>query len=121
MRVLILPGDIFRGQSDFFSSGSRISNISNTGISVKVFYNNILQSWGVQDGTSVNDQSISSGNVYFNQIPSAVGFYSVRLFPDRIGFWRIIITHTLSSSEYVLEFDVKGNCTSSGGIAYSFL
>ncbi len=121
MRTNLSPGELFRGQAEFFSSGVRVQGSINSDLVLRVFHNNSLQTWNLADGSSVADSSISSGFVYFHQIPSANGFYSVRLFPDKIGYWRIHFFHNPSSSSYSLDFDVRSFCSPSSGPYYSFL
>jgi hypothetical protein len=81
--------------------------------------NNQILSWPLLDGTAVADSSISAGNVYFNEIIGAPGFYSLRFFPDRVGYWRISVV--ASSFESLLEFDVNPASAQSSGLIASFI
>jgi hypothetical protein len=75
-------------------------------VTVSVFSNNSFMSWPLIDGTMVPDSSISSGTIYFNEIVGQPGFYSVRFFPSRIGFWRLIFSIPSITAEVIREFDV---------------
>lgn len=123
MSRLVSAGAVVRDQLDVFitpSSTSRVTGLSATAVSVKVFVNNVLMPWATQDGTTVPDPSVSAGTVYVNEIPSAPGFYSVRFFADRVGFWRIVLTVSQYSAEVAHEYDVVvagyfGSAPSGGG------
>lgn len=117
---------IVRDQVDVFNpptSFTRVTGISSSGLSVKTFINNSLISWPIVDGSSVSDSSVSSGKIYFNEIPGSPGFYSIRFYPDRVGFWRLVFIPSLTSVEIVREFDISpssfGNST--GGLNATFV
>jgi len=119
----VFSGSLFRGQVDFyfpFGSPNRVTGLNISNISYKLFFNNSPLLWALSDGTSVADSSISSGLVYFNEIPGEPGYYSYRLFPDKIGYWRIVFASSLSSNEYVCDFDTIGQSNSSSGLNASF-
>ncbi len=116
---------VIRDQIDIFnppSSFTRATGIIPSNISMKLFVNNSLVAWGIVDGSSTPDSSISSGRVYFNQIPGAVGHYSIRFYPDRVGFWRLIFIPALTSVEIIKEFDVSPSALigSSNGLNATF-
>ena len=95
-------------QLDFFlrlGSINRVSGVPAVNISVKVFANNVLLPWSLIDGSIVPDSSVISGSIYFNEISSNPGFYSIRIFPDRIGFWRLVFLNSTLSTEIIKEFD----------------
>ncbi len=115
-------GSVIYSQVDFFSppgSYIRIPSIAASSVSIKIFCNNKSLGWTVVDGSNIQDSGVSSGNIYFNEITSGTGFYSIRFFPNKIGFWRIIVSH--SSGEQILEFDVSPQSGSSQpGLIASF-
>lgn len=84
----------------------RLSGAIPGNLDLRVFFNNNLLSWNLVDGVSVLDSSISPGSVYFNEIPSAAGYYSIRFFPDLVGYWSISLLHVPTYYENVLNFDV---------------
>lgn len=118
----ITAGQLVRLQADFFSSSStRATGVVSTGVTLSIFYNNSPLSWVIRDGTSVADSSISAGSVYFNEITGAAGFYSVRFFPDRVGYWRIVLRNTALAQESVAEFDANPAATNPSGLQASFI
>ncbi len=120
----VTAGSLARAQADFFlpvGSLNRVVGVSPSSLSVKTFANNLLLSWPIADGTTVLDSSVSSGIVYFNQISGASGFYGVRFFPDRTGFWRLIISSASLVQEVVLEFDVTAPPATADGLMASFV
>ena len=105
----VSAGLLIRDQVDFFLPGggmNRVSGIVVSQLGLSAFVENGLLSWPIADGTAVPASSISAGTVWFNEISGAPGFYSVRLFPDRTGYWRIVIRNAALNMEASREFDV---------------
>jgi len=105
----VSAGSLVRDQVDFFLPGGGSNRVPGIGISqlgLTVFAENSLLAWPLADGTLVPDSSISAGTVYFNEISGASGFYSVRFFPDRVGYWRIVLRNAALSAEVARDFDV---------------
>jgi hypothetical protein len=84
-----------------------------------MFVDGSLLAWGLSDGTFVANSSVGAGLVFFNEIPSASGFYLVRFFPDRPGFWRIVLRHP-TLGEVVNEFDAVSAAPPFSGLQASF-
>ena len=84
---------VIYAQPDFFFSGSRLAGVVPGDLTLVVFANDTPLDWTLVDGTDVPDSTIRAGSVYFNEIAGNPGFYAVRLWVDRIGFWRIVLTH----------------------------
>lgn len=117
----VLAGSLVRGQPDFYfpiGTFNRVNDLQSTDVTIKLFVNNQVLSWTLLDGSAIPDSSISAGSVYFNQILSSPGFYSVRFYPDRVGFWRLSIT--AGSFESLLEFDVNPAAPQSPGLTATF-
>lgn len=123
MSRLISAGAVVRDQFDVFitpTSSTRVTGLSATAVAAKVFVNNTVMPWTVQDGTNVSDPSVSAGTVYVNEISGAPGFYAVRFFTDRVGYWRVVLTVSQYSAEIIREYDVVvagffGSAPSGGG------
>lgn len=108
MGRLISAGSICYDQLDFFSPVppfARMMGAASSDLSVRLFVNNAIVSWPIASGVSVLDSSVASGKVYFSEIPGNPGFYSIRFFPDRVGFWRIVFTHVALGVEEIREYD----------------
>lgn len=100
---------LVRDQIDLYTPpGSiiRATGITVADVSVIVFANNALLAWTLLDGSAVPDSSISAGSVYFNEISGSPGFYSVRFYPDRTGFWKLVYSVPSITAEVVREFDI---------------
>jgi hypothetical protein len=104
-------------QVDFFLGTNRIS-VPITSLESKLFVNNQLLPWTLEDGTTVLDISIAATKIYYNEIAGSPGYNSIRFFPDRIGFWRLSIKY--STIEIIKEYDILGTKSSSGGLNASF-
>jgi hypothetical protein len=124
MERSIPTGSLVRAQADFFNpagSFTRVTGLAYTAVSVNVFFNNAAVVWGVSDGSSTQDSSISSGSIYFHEISGNPGFYSVRFYPDRVGYWRVVLKTTSPvSSESIMEFDVVPTANLLPGLNASF-
>ncbi len=102
-------GQLIRDQIDLYMPSGSINRVigeSVSSLSVSVFVDNGPLPWALADGTTVADVSVSAGTIYFNQIASAPGYYSVRFFPDRLGFWRLVFREVTLGEERILSYDV---------------
>jgi hypothetical protein len=120
----VSSGSLVRAQSDFFlpvGSVNRVVGVQPDSLALYAFVNNAPLPWAVADGTTVQDSSISAGTVYFNEVSGVPGFYSVRFFPDRTGFWRLILKSVSLNAEVVLEFDVSAPAAPAGGLNATFV
>jgi hypothetical protein len=109
MGRLISAGVLAYDQLDFFfpaGSVSRVAGIPVSGLQMQLFVNNQVLAWPLVDGTMVPDSGVSAGSVYFNEIPAAPGFYSIRFFPNRVGFFRLVFLNPSYSAEVEKEYDV---------------
>jgi hypothetical protein len=119
MARTIFAGRLAFGQTDFFESGARKTGLVWSDLQMQMFVDGSLLTWGLSDGASVADSSIGAGFVFFNEISGASGFYLVRFFPDRPGFWRIVLRHP-TLGEVVSEFDAVPTAPSFSGLQASF-
>lgn len=126
MGRLVSAGVLVYDQLDFFlpaGSVNRVQGVPVANLSLAVFVNNALVLWPLADGTSVADSSISAGTVYYSQISGSPGFYSVRFFPDRVGWWRLVFSNPSLGVEEVRDYDALPPGVlrpSSGGLNASF-
>lgn len=126
MSRLVSAAVLVYDQIDIFSSGiTRVTGILASAMTTAVFASNVALSWTVADGTSVLDSAISAGVIYFNEVAGSPGYYSVRFYPDRIGFWRVVLINSGLTKEVILEYDVVASGTltptPSNGLNASFL
>lgn len=115
----IFAGRVAFSHADFIESGNRKSGIEWLDVEAKVFFNGEILPWPISDGSNTPDSSIGSGVIYFNEVVGAVGFYLVRFFPDKTGFWRVVLKHS-ETKEVTLEFDVSSSTQFSSGLLASF-
>ncbi len=114
----IFTGSLVYDQIDIYQSTTSI--VRATGVDVSFFtkstffVDNMSVSWPVIDGSNVPDSSISAGSVYFNEISTNPGFYSIRLYPDRVGFWRLVFSLPTFGQEKIISFDVASKLADSG-------
>jgi hypothetical protein len=105
----VSAGQLIRDQLDLYippGHFNRVVGESFASLTLKIFADNGLLGWPIADGTNVSDSSVASGTVYFNEIQGAPGYYSVRFFPDRVGFWRLVFREPTLSQEDILSYDV---------------
>ena len=120
----VSSGSLVRAQADFFlpaGSANRVTGVQWSTLAPLVFVNNSALPWQIADGTAVPDSSISAGTVYFHEIPGSPGFYSVRFFPDRTGYWRIALKSSSLGAEVILEFDITAPAAPAGGLNATFV
>jgi len=127
MSRLVSAGAVVHAQADFFQpkgSVNRLTGIVPASLTMAAFVNSSVLAWPLADGSSVTDSGVSAGTVYFNEVSGAPGFYSVRFFPDRTGFWRVVLRSLALQQEAVLEFDAAPagvfKAVPRGGLTASF-
>lgn len=108
---------------DPLNSQDRVLDVLVGDLSLNLFVNNVKYNWDILDGSSVLDSNISPGSIYFNEISGSPGFYSVRFYPDKTGYWYTSYVYSVNSLEIVRDYDlVPRNFfgSSSSGIVASF-
>lgn len=127
MSRLVSAGAIIYDQPDIYSPVGTINRPTGlvfSNFTLTQLVNGAALPWPLADGSSVPDSSISSGTVYLHEISGSPGFYSVRFLPDRVGFWKLILTNAGMGIDVVLEYDVLASGAlkpgSSSGLVASF-
>jgi len=123
---LVQINQVVLDQADFFLSDgfTRVLGITATSGAVthNVFFDNVEQPWPLVDGTTVQDAAVSSGQIYWNEIASEPGHYSVRLRPNAVGYWRLLITYPAGTQIVVQDYDVTAKAPiTAGGLKASFV
>ena len=109
MSRLVAAGSLIFDQVDVFLPGvgeNRATGIDTSAITFSAFVNNVALPWPLVEGLDVSDASVSSGAFYFNEIPGSPGFYSVRFFPDRTGFWKLVYRFDSLGTEVSRDIEV---------------
>jgi len=104
MTRTIVAGRCAVAHPDFFESGQRKQGLVWSDLQCTAFVDGSLLAWPLADGAYLASSTIGAGALYFNEIPGAAGHYCARFFPDRVGFWRLVLRHP-TLGESVLEFD----------------
>ena len=120
MERTIVAGRLAFDQVDFFESGHRKTGVVWSDLRMQAFLNGTVLSWGLVDGTFTPDSGIGAGSVFFNEIVGVSGYYLVRFFPDRPGFWRIVLANPTLGVEVVCEYDAFPAVPSASGLQASF-
>jgi hypothetical protein len=99
-------------QADFFQSDgfTRVTGLTVSQLVMQLFLNN------------VTDGQITSGNVYWLEVPGSPGIYSVRFRPNALGYWRLLITYPVGMQIEGQDYDVvPPSPTVDQGLKASFL
>lgn len=120
MARTIQSGRLAFAQVDFFESGHRKTGVVPTDLQMRAFVDGSVLSWGLTDGTFVSNSGVGAGSVFFNEVIGATGYYLVRFFPDRPGFWRFVLLHPVLGTEVICEFDAVPSLPSVSGLQSSF-
>jgi hypothetical protein len=96
------------GMVDFFQIDgfTRVNGLNTSTVTTTVWFNNVLQPWGLVPGSTVTDGQVASGSVYFNEVVGQSGYYSVRFRPNALGYWRILVVYPTGTQIVSLEYDV---------------
>ena len=118
-------GQLIYDQIDLYMPAGSINRVvgeSYSLIQLNTFVNNSLLQWPIANGINVADCSISSGFIYFNEIYMSPGYYSIRFFPDRVGFWRLVFREPTFGQEIIRSYDIIPARSNSGNdLVASFL
>ena len=95
-------------QADFFQGDgyTRVAGILVSQLTEKIFFNNALLPWPLVSGTNITNAQVAAGNVYWNEIPGASGFYSIRFRPNAVGYWRCLIDYAVGTQIAAQDYDV---------------
>ena len=104
----VASNQVVYGQVDFFQVDgfTRVTGLTPSGVLVNTFFNNLPQPWAVVNGLGVMDAQITSGYIYFNEVPGSPGYYNIRWRPNAVGFWRIITTYVPGQQIEIQNFDI---------------
>ena len=105
---IVQANQVVLDQVDFFQSDgfTRVVGLIPSSLVSQIFYNNTLQPWLLISGLGVTDAQVSSGQIYFNEVPGSPGFYNVRFRPNALGFWRNLLTYPAGQQISAQDFDV---------------
>ncbi len=118
----VTANQIVFDQADIFQANglTRITGIDPGGFTFRLHYNGTVKSWALVDGSSITDGQVVSGQVYWSEIGSATGFYSIRWRPDAVGYWHLSFAYAAVAQTSLSEFDVVPAPTSPQGLTVSF-
>jgi hypothetical protein len=110
--------------ADFFQSDgyTRVPGLTVLDLTSQVFFNNVPQAWPLVNGSGVSDNQVTSGHLYFTEIPGTSGNYSVRFRPNSAGYWRTILSYAAGLQILAQDFDVIAEPiqVSGGGLKANF-
>lgn len=120
----VQTNEVVLDQADFFQSGGfdRVSGLTTVSITAKLFWDNQVQPCVLVDGANVTNVLVAAGSVYWHEIPSASGYYSVRWRPAGTGFWRLVLSYAAGTQVQLFDYDVVSETTaiSANGLKASF-
>ena len=121
MTKITITNRITYDQLDFYIGTLRDTGVHLARLSLVLFVDNVRLGWSFVDGSLVPDGDVSPGSVYFNTISGSPGYYSIRFFPDTPGFWRLIVTDSISGDETIREYEIVPQFPQSSGLNASFI
>lgn len=95
-------------QADYFEDDgyTRVCGLTVADVVSQLFFDNTLQPWPIVSGAGVRDQNVTSGKIFFHEVPGSPGIYSVRFRPNATGYWRLLITYTSGEQIMAQDYDV---------------
>lgn len=119
----VFHNELVLAQAEFFDSDNYtpLSGLTPSDLTCQVFFDNILQPWSLLLGAGVSDSLVTSGQVFWSEIPAAAGTYSVRFRPSGIGFWRVRLAYPTGEQLLSYEFDVLAKPHVTTGLQTSFI
>lgn len=110
-------------QADYFQADgfTRVAGLTTVDVVHQLFFDNVLQPWVLQNGSTVSDSQVKSGYVYFHEITGTTGNYSLRFRPNSAGYWRLLLTYTAGQQILAQDYDVTAEPLQiQGGLKSSF-
>ena len=121
---VVQANQVVLDQVDFFQPDgfTRVTGLIPASLVSQIFFNNTIQPWPLISGLGITDAQVSSGKVYFNEVPGNPGFYNVRFRPNALGFWRNLLTYPVGMQISAQDFDVVASAPAmEQGLHASFL
>jgi hypothetical protein len=101
-QTVLDQADFFQGNGFTRQLGLTVADV--TGI---VFHNNVIQPWTLTDGAPITDSLVRSGLVYFHEMTGTSGYYSLRMRPNALGSWRLLLTYGAGQQIAAQDYDVS--------------
>jgi hypothetical protein len=89
---------------------------------LEIYHDNTVLPWSLLLGVGVLDTQITSGQVYFDTLPT--GSYGVRWRPNSTGYWRLMLSYSAGYQILAQDYDVNsgtGVAAPGGGLKVSFV
>jgi hypothetical protein len=104
----VYANQIVFDQADFFQLDgyTRVTGLTIANLTVEVFSNNQPVGWNLVAGQPITDAQVVSGRVYFNEIAGQPGYYNIRLRPNAVGFWRVVLSYPSGTQRLAQDYDV---------------
>jgi hypothetical protein len=115
-RLILDQVDLFLGDGK-----TRAQDVKIADLQLKLFLGNTQVDWTLTSGVGIPDVRVTSGKVYWTEL--SAGFYSVRLFPNMLGSWRILLTYPAQDQAVSLAYEVVPQAFSplGSGMSASFI
>ena len=91
------------------SNNSRVTGLTFEDFGVDGIFNGSYSLVPLLDGVGVPDIQVSPGSLYINEVTPGSGLYSVRFWPNEIGYQSFIITCNMYTTESNLNYDIIPN------------
>jgi len=120
---LVSINQVVLDQADYFEQDgfTRVVGLTVADVISQLFFDNVEYPWPVTDGSSIRDANVTSGKIFFNEVPGAPGIYNVRFRPNATGYWRLLLTFTAGTQIMAQDYDVMAqNAPVMAGIKTSF-
>jgi hypothetical protein len=97
---------------------TRATGVQVTDVTLAVTLNNAPVAWPLVDGTSVNNQQVVAGSIYWAVLTN--GGYGIRFFPNQLGHWNLTFTYPGSTQIVGIDFDVVNPIDVPSGLTMGF-
>lgn len=91
------------------NDNSRITGLTFEDFDVDGIFNGSYSDVPLLDGVGVPDVQVSPGSLYINEVTPGSGLYSVRFWPNEIGYQSYLITCITYMTESNLDYDIIPN------------
>ena len=103
---IVFSSRLILDQVDLFleDGKTRSQDVKIADLQLKLFLGNTQVDWPLISGVGIPDVRVTSGKVYWAELSS--GFYSIRMFPNMLGSWRVLLTYPAQDQAVSLSYEV---------------
>ena len=91
------------------SNNARVSGLTYDDFTVQGVFNSSYSVVSTLDGSGISNLQITPGFIYINEVEPGSGLYSIRFWPNAVGYQSFYIIYDAFSTESRFDYDILPN------------